>query len=490
MPSHTLASIPALLRRRWDSPAGYREVLALAGPLVLSTSTMTVQQFINRVFLSWYSPESLAASLPAGTLSFTIICFFIGTASYANTFVAQYHGAGQPGRVAAAVWQAIRLALISALVITPVALAARPLFDLAGHPAAVRDLECSYFRILTFGGAFAVLSSATSAFFTGLGRTRTVMWVNVSATVLNIGLDWCLIFGHWGLPQLGISGAAYATVISQAVGAAAFLVLFLRRPQRREYDTWGQRGYDRELFWRLVRFGAPSGLHFMLDLLAWSLFVLLVGRLGITELGATNLAFQVNNVVFLPMIGFAIATSTLVGQRLGENRADLAATTTWSAFHLTFSYMSFIALLYVVVPDVFVLPFGARAEPGQFAALRSMATIMLRFVAVYSLFDAVNLIFSAALKGAGDTLFMMVASSTLGVGLMVVPTWYICRDGHGSVWAAWAFLTAFIVILAFVFLWRFLQGRWRTMRVTEFVPTPPYPTYPHPDVPVTEVEMT
>jgi MATE family multidrug resistance protein len=477
------------LRRRWSSPAGYREVLVLAGPLVLSTGTSTVQQFVNRVFLSWYSPEALAASLPAGALSFTVLCFFIGTASYANTFVAQYHGARQPERIAGAVWQAIRLSVAAAFIVMPFALAAKPVFDLAGHPLAVRQLECDYFRILILGGGFTVLSAAVSAFFTGIGQTRTVMWVSVSSTVLNALLDYGLIFGHWGLPRLGIVGAAYATVIAQGLGSVAFLALFLFGAQSREYNVWRTRGFDRPLFVRLLRFGAPSGLHFMLDVLAWSLFILLIGRLGITALGATNLAFQVNSIVFVPMIGFAIATSTLVGQRLGQDRPDLAARTTWSAFHITFTYMTTLAAFYLLAPSLFLLPFGAKADPAQFALLRDTTIIMLRFVAVYSVFDSANLIFSAALKGAGDTLFVMLMSSSLSMSLMVVPTWFICRDGKGSIWAAWTALTVFIVVLAFFFLGRFLKGKWRTMRVTESPHSPPYPTYPNPDLPVTHTEV-
>ena len=489
MPANPFRTSRAYLRDRWHAPAGYREVLVLAGPLVLSTGTMTVQQFVNRVFLSWYSPEALAASLPAGALSFTVLCFFIGTASYANTFVAQYHGSGQPERIASSVWQAIRLSGIAAIVVLPLTLLARPLFDFAGHPMAVRDLECSYFRILVLGGGFAVLSSAVSAFFTGMGRTRTVMWVNVSATALNCLLDYGLIFGNLGMPRLGIVGAAYATVISSGLGSLTFVALFLFGPQSREYNVWRARGFDRELFVRLLRFGTPSGLHFMLDLLAWSMFIMMVGRLGIVALGATNLAFQVNSIVFMPMIGFAIATSTLVGQRLGEERPDLAARTTWSSFHITFAYMSSIAVFYVLTPTVFLLPFGAKADPAQFAILRDTTVILLRFVAVYSIFDSANLIFSAALKGAGDTLYVMLMSSCLSLSLMVVPTWVICHDGTGSIWAAWTCITVFIVVLAFFFVWRFLGGKWKSMRVTGAPIPAAYPTYPHPEVPVTDTEV-
>jgi multidrug resistance protein, MATE family len=476
-------------RGRWHSPSGYREVLALAGPLILSTGTMTIQQFVNRIFLAWYSPEALAACLPAGILSFTVLCFFIGTASYVNTFVAQYHGAGQPQRIAASVWQALYLSLAAGVLVIPVSLLAGPIFTHSGHTPAVAALEASYFRLLTMGGGFVIVAPAVSAYFTGRGLTRTVMVVNIATTLLQMALDYALIFGNLGAPRLGIVGAAYASIIASAAGTFIFLGLFLFGRDRHEYGVWQARRFDRELFGRLLRFGTPSGLHFMLDLLAWSLFVILVGRLGVRELGATNLAFQVNAVVFMPMVGMAIATATLVGQRLGENRPDLAGRTTWSAFHLTMGYMLFFCLLYVLVPHLFLAPFGARANAADFADIEHMAARMMIFVALYSLFDGVNLIFSAALKGAGDTLFLMVTSSSLSFGLMVIPTWLICRDGKGNVWLAWAFLSLFIITLSFCFLGRFLQGKWRTMRVTESFHAPLSPTAAPPDVPVTEAEL-
>lgn len=487
--SPLLARSAAHLRLRFSRPGGYAEVLGLAAPLILSTGTMTVQQFANRVFLTWYSPDALAACLPAGVAAFTLQCFFIGTCSYANTFVAQYHGSDQPHRIAASVWQAVYLGLLGSLAILPLGLLARPLFDLAGHAPEVRELETVYFRLLILGSGFAIIPTALSCFFTGRGCTRTVMWVNISVTLLNVVFDYLLIFGYWGLPRLGIIGAGWATVIASALGMVLFFILFIFGPDGRAYGVWQSRGFDRELFARLLRFGAPSGLHFMLDLLAWSLFIMLVGRLGVVALGATNLAFQINNVVFMPMTGFAIATATLVGQRLGQDDPRLAARTTWSAFEMTFAYMTTLALLYVLIPNVFLAPFGAKADPGQFAAVQQAAVIMLRFVALYSLFDGANLIFSAALKGAGDTLFVMVISSSLGMSLMVVPTWLICHDGKGSVWSAWLALTLFVCVLAVCFIWRFLQGKWRTMRVVE-VPAPPaLSTFAPPDIPTTDVDM-
>ncbi len=454
------------LKAWWRAPSGYREVLALAGPLVLSTGSMTIQQFVDRMFLSWHSETAFAASLPAGLFSFTILCFFIGTASYANTFVAQFYGSGQLSKVASSVWQAVYFTLIATVAVLAFAPLAGGIFRFAGHDPAVQKLEVKYFTIMIYGGGFAVLSSALSCFFTGLGKTMTVMKVNIAATAINIVLDYIMIFGKLGFPEMGIEGAAYATVISSIFACVVLFVTFLNRENNLHYATRREWRFNKSIFLRLMRFGAPSGAQFMLDMISFSLFVMLVGRLGAVELGATTLAFQVNTVAFLPMIGFSIATTTIVGQRLGENKPTLATRATWSAFHLTFIYMTIMAILYVTVPRIFIAPFAAKADPTQFAPMYDMAVIILRFVALYSVFDTMNLIFASALKGAGDTFFVMCLSTGLGMGMMVIPTWIICTYG-GGIYAAWGVLTLFVTVLGFCFLIRFLKGRWRDMRVID-----------------------
>ena len=160
-------------------------------------------------------------------------------------------------------------------------------------------------------------------------------------------------------------------------------------------------------FFALLRFGLPSGVQFFIDMVGFTGFILLVGRLGRNELAATNLAFNVNTIAFMPMIGIGITVSVLVGQALGRNDPALARAGVRSAIDMTLLYMGVVAALCVVVPRLFRLPFAAASAPEQFAAIADLTVVLLRFVAIYTLFDAGNIIFSSAIKGAGDTRFVM-----------------------------------------------------------------------------------
>jgi MATE family multidrug resistance protein len=144
------------LKNRWNREAGYREVLVVAIPLILSTASWSVQHFVDRMFLAWYSPETIAAAMPAGMLNFTLVAIFMGTAGYVSTFVAQYYGAKRFQRIGPALWQGVYMSLIGGVLIMFAIPFAGPVFRLVGHSPQIQQHEVAYFRILCLGGFFTL----------------------------------------------------------------------------------------------------------------------------------------------------------------------------------------------------------------------------------------------------------------------------------------------------------------------------------------------
>ncbi len=445
----------------------------MAVPLILSTSASSVQQFIDRMFLSWYSADAVAAALPAGLVNFAISTIFVGTAGYVNTFVAQYHGAGRPHRIGPSLWQGLYVSAIGGAFLLALAPAAEPLFRFIGHEPAVREGEIVFFRILCYGSFFPIAAGALSAFFSGRGRNWPIAWVNALATAVNSVLNWLLVFGNWGFPEMGIRGSAIATVASGFVTFVAYAVLAFRAADDERYRTLRGWRLEPRLFARLVRYGLPSGVQFFLDVAGFTAFLLMLGRLGTAELAASNIAFNINTLAFMPMIGCGIAVSVLVGQYLGEDRPDLAERSAYSGFHVAMLYMSSIAAAYVLVPGAFIAPFTARADARSFAAIAETVRILLRFVALYSIFDTMTIIFSSAVKGAGDTRFVMVAIGALSVCGLVAPSYVALVALGADLTVGWIIVTAYISLLGLAFFLRFATGKWRSMRVIEPQVVPP-----------------
>jgi len=456
---------------RAESPrlGGSRELLALALPLVVSQSFMTVQVFVDTILLARHDPREMAASLPAVMWFWLVFGLLQVTAGYVSTFVAQYTGAGRPERVGPAVWQGIHFAALAGFLCLLMIPAAPYLIAVAGHTSALQTLEVVYLRCLCLATLPMLVMAAVNGFFAGRGQTWIVLGIEVAGTAVNVALALVLIFGRAGFPELGIAGAGWATVAGSWTSALLALGLFLRPTYRAEFRTLTGWRLERELFGRLMKYGGPAGAQVFLDVLVFHVFVQLVGRLGEAATGATTLTIRLNMVAFLPMMGLGQAVSILVGQRLGADRPDLAERSAYTGLKWVFGYMSGVAALYLLIPGVLVGVFEGDRDPDSFAAVAAIVPTLLACVAVYSVADSVNVTFSFALRGAGDTRFVSLLTFALAWPIMVVPTFVVVRAG-GSIYAAWIFATAYILAMAICFYLRFRTGKWKSMRVIEAAP--------------------
>jgi MATE family multidrug resistance protein len=456
-------------KQHWQREGGGQELLRVAVPLILSSSFLTLQLTIDRAMLSQASSDTVAAAIPAALLYWTPLTLLQNIAGYATTFVAQYTGAGRHQRVGPAVWQALHFSLVAGIAFLAFIPLADQLVALGGHTAAIQALEATYFRCLCFAALPALVVAATNSFFSGRGETWVVLLNDAVGLAVNVVLLYGLVFGHWGLPSLGIAGAGWATVAGSTTSALLALTLFLRPKYRSEFATANWH-FEGELFRRLLRFGFPNGLQWMLDALAFTFFLFLVGRLGDVELAATNIAFSINMVGLLPMLGMGQAVGVLVGQRLGQDRPSVAARSAWTGFWLATVYIGAVAVLYVVTPEALLYFFrsdhDAKAEP-----VARLVPVLLCYAAVYSLFDSMNIVFSFALRGAGDTRFVTVVALSLAWPCMVLPTWAAWYyHWEAPLYWAWGFASFYIIAEGVVFLSRFCAGKWKSMRVIEAAP--------------------
>ena len=456
---------------RWSKPNGYRQVFAISLPLVASMGSITLMQFTDRIFLANYSVDAIAAALPAGIASFTAIAFFMGVANYTNVFVAQYTGARAFRQVGSALWQGIYFSLFSAVLLASLYFISDNLFDLIGHSPDIRALEVTYFNILTLGAGLVVLGSAMACFYTGRGLTWTVMLVHIAGATVNIPLDYCLINGVGPFPELGIVGAGIATVTSSAIIVAILGLLIFGPSNRARFGTWVSRTLDKELFGRLMRYGLPSGMQFFLEIFGITFFIQMLGRLGDLELAASNIVLSIETLSFLPMVGFHIGNATLVGQAIGRGRPEDGVNSTTSALHITVIYMMLVAAVFVFYPRPLLFLFKAGHQtPAQYAEIMDIGVILMRFVAVFCFFDALNLVYSGAIKGAGDTRFIMWTIAALSLGVMIAPVYIAVQVMGAGLYTAWTLATIYISALGLAFMLRYRQGKWKKMRVIEAQP--------------------
>ncbi len=456
---------------------GSRELLGLAWPLILSNGVVTAQLTLDRMMLSWHGRDDVAAAFQTAMLFWLPFGLLQATAAYTATFVAQYTGAGRPGRVGPAVWQGVHFSVATGLMFLGLWWAAPWYVGLGGHSPAAQALEVAYLRPLCFVALPGLVTATLSGFFSGRGEPVAVLVINAVGTAVNVALAYVLIFGRFGLPDLGIVGAGWAAVAGAWASAGLAFALFLRKPFRDRFGTLAGWRPEAELFRRLLKYGGPAGVMMAVDVLAFTLFTVYVGRLGTAAAAATGIAVTLNLSGYLPTIGMGQAVAVLVGRRLGEDRPDLAAASARRGVGWAVGYMTLMAAVFVLLPRPLVRLFGPDA------AVAGLVPRLLALVAAYSLADAVSVVVSGALRGAGDTRFVTGVAFGLAVPVMVVPAWLVVEYGTagtlgawadragGQLYLAWAFATLYIILVAAVFALRFRSGRWRAMRVIEPTPT-------------------
>ncbi len=410
----------------------------------------------------------MAGAFSASIAWFAVASLPLGICTYANTFVAQYDGARQQSRIGVVIWQAVWIALGCSLLFLAVLPVAPWLFGKAKHDPEILAAEIKFFQIMCAGGPAILISQSIASFYSGRGQTWVMMIVEATIDVICIVIDYCWIFGHFGFPAWGVAGAASATVVCLWLKALIYLILFLQPRYRERFGTITGFRWDGALVRRILYFGGPSGIQMLLDVTGFTMFVVLVAQLGGVAAEATSMAFSVSSLAFMPIYGLHIATSVLVGERLGENRDDLAANVTITSLQIALGYMTFISLLYLLVPSIFLTGFFSHdaGSAANHEEVREVAALLLKFVAAYNLLDATQMIFVGSLKGAGDTRFLLFVSLVLatllaGFSYLSVEVW------HLNVFGCWALIVFWCLIAAVTYVIRFRLGKWRQMRVIE-----------------------
>ncbi|MDR1040325.1 MAG: MATE family efflux transporter [Deltaproteobacteria bacterium] len=451
---------------------GYREVLALSLPLVASTLSSSAMMFTDRLFLSRYSLDSIAAALPAGVMKFMLTAFFFGTVSYTGIFAAQYVGAGRPRRAADSLWQGLYLSLIFGIGLYSLYFLGPWIFGLSGHPQEVVELELVYFRVLVLGTPVELMMVTTGSFLSSVGRARAVMWVNILGTAVNVPLDYLLIFGvEVGgivvIPPLGVLGAALATVFAWLFAFALLSCLAFGGAMERSHGTRSSRRFDWGLMRRVIRFGLPSGVQFLMEVFSFTLFAFAAGRLGGEILAANNIVLSLESMSYIPMLGVGQAVSILVGQSVGRGDPAEGREAAVTGIVLVTLYICVILYAFLAYSGPIIGAFMPRGtDPAAMARIVALGTVLLRFVLLYSFFDGVYICCFGAVKGAGDVRFLMWAMGLWGIVLFVGVAALFMLD-VATIYSLWAVMVAYVLLLTFTGYWRFRSGKWMSFRVIE-----------------------
>lgn len=446
-----------------------RQTLAMALPIVLSQGCETAMVFTSRMFLSRLDPELMNAAMGGGLMAFMMISFVIGLIGYSTALVAQYLGAGRKGNCSLVVTQA----LLFCVCVYPLVLAARPLVyavfeGMHLEPAQLAPQKL-YFDIIVWGALLPLFRGCLASFFSGIGKTSIVLIASGVALAVNAGTNYVLIFGHCGMPALGIRGAALGALIGSASGLAVLLAAYLRHKTRIEFSIGQSFRFDRETARKLIRYGSPTGLEMFSGFMAFNAMVLIFHSCGAVVATAATIMLNWDMVSFVPLIGFEIAVTSMVGRFMGGRRPDSAHRAVVSGMRLGQLYSVVIIFLFLFLPTALVQVFRPQGTSSIFLESVPTAVLMLRLTTIYVVTNAAFVVFIGALRGAGDTFWAM--SIAIGAHWMMVAVLAVALKGlrlpAAAGWAA--IIGVFLLFFALVYR-RYRQGKWRSLRVVESAP--------------------
>ena len=452
------------IRQQYAKPGGIQELLFLALPMIISTSCDGIMTFTDRLFLARVNSAQMNASLGGGVSLQVLMFFFVGLIGYSTALVAQYFGANERQNSAKASFQAMLVALAAWPVILAFTPFAESFYRMMGIPAAQIGFQVEYVNILAWGSLFGLLRYALGCYFTGIGKTKIVMKATLLAMVVNVVLDYILIFGKLGFPAMEIRGAAIATISGSFCAVCVLLVAYFRKENRQEFHISQSFHFDWKIMKKLLYYGYPAGLEMFLNFMAFSAMVSLFHAKGEVVATATTIMFNWDLVSFIPLLGIEIAVTSLVGRYMGACRPQVAHRAALSAIKIGVVYSTVILFLFVLIPEVLTRVFAPSIASELFEQAVPIATLMIRIAALYVLVEALVVALVGALRGAGDTHFTMIAS--VASHWLFVPILYLSLNVFNfSIGLSWFLLVLFFFMFSSVLYFRFRSGRWKKIRV-------------------------
>jgi MATE family multidrug resistance protein len=438
-----------------------RLLLLISLPNVASTAAETALSFVDFFIVSYLGAPAQAAVQSGGLVFFTVFAFLLGMMACVSTMVSQSLGAKRPRDCSSYAWQGVWVSVAYGLIGVAVWPIVPAFFAWTGHAPDVQVMEVGYTRIRMLSLGMAGMSCAIGHFFIGVHRPLINAVSVVMSNVVNGFLSYGLVLGAWGLPEMGVEGAAMGSLISSALRALLLVVAMCFSRKTAEFEAVSTAGLDWDRMRRLVAVGWPAGLAFFCDISAWAVFmVVIVGSFGTLHMAAMSICWRYVELSFMPAVGIGLAVSAVVGKAMGEGRPELARRRAALGAAMNMAYMGTVGVAFVLFGPS-MMGFFSGEE-----AVISLGTRLMLFAAAFQLFDAIAINYSNALRGAGDTKWPAVAGALLAWSIMVGGGLVVSRTlPQLGALGPWSMATTFVFAIGITLWIRWRGGVWKHLDV-------------------------
>lgn len=429
-------------------------------PLIGSHLAQMALHVTDTVMVGWYGVVPLAAVVLGASSFFIIFVVGSGFAKAVMPMVAAALGRDDEAQVRRDTRMGIWLSIIYGLVVYPIFWWSEPILLALGQQAEVAAMAQDYMRIAGLGMVPALIVTVLQSYLSALHRTQVVLWVTLVAVLVNIGVNWALIFGNAGFPEMGARGAAVATVVVQVLSLVALALYAHLLPDLRRFHLF-------QRFWRpdwhamgqVFRLGVPIGLTGLAEGGMFQASALMMGWIGTVELAAHGIALEVAALTFMLHVGLSSAATIRLARFDGQGDREALRQAAKVAVVISFGVAVASVTLFLSIPEPIVALFLDLSKPES-AAILAYGTVLLGVAALFQLADGMQVMALGLLRGVKDTGVPMWLAA-VSYWLIGIPCSYLLAFplGFGGV-GLWLGLVIGLVCAAASLMWRF----WRLVR--------------------------
>lgn len=425
--------------------------------MMLGNLLQNAFNIVDMIFVGKLGPSAIAAVTISGVMLGFVFVIIIGVNMGTVAMVARFIGAKRKPEAENVAMQSIFIGLFCYAAIAIIGYPVAPsILKMLGASKDVVLRGTPYIRIMFLGSLSIIFSIILSSVLRAAGDAITPLIVLAISTVLNIGLDPCLIFGLWRFPRLGVAGSALATVIARGIGVLILFWIFLHGHSLIHLRMKNAK-MDFFTMWRIIRIGFFASLQGILRNSSRLVLMPIIASYETFAVAAYGISMRLQMIVMMPAFGLATAASTLVGQNLGAKEPKRAERTAWITVGIGAAIMIFLGIIYIILPKTILGIFNK--DPGVI----KVGVTCLRIMAVSYGFIGLAIILSRALNGAGDTVSPMVTTAIgllgLRVGLSLLFSWKLGLIG------IWIGIASSSVIQGLMVAFWFNTGRWKSKEV-------------------------
>lgn len=430
-----------------------RAVAALGLPLVGSHVAQFSITLTDALMLGWYDVTVLAAQVLGGTLFFVLFLFGSGFAWAVMPMVAEAEAAGNDTQVRRVTRMGLWLSVLFAAATMPLFLYAGPIFRALGQEEKLIPMAAQYLAVQGWSIFPALLVMVLKSYLSALERAGVVLWITLGAVAVNVVVNYALIFGTWGAPELGILGAAIASLVVNLV-SALLMILYCVWVHPRHVLFQRLWRPDWEAFGAVFRLGWPIGLTNLAEVGLFAASSVMMGWLGAVPLAAHGIALQIASITFMVHLGLSNAATVRAGQALGRHDGLGLRRGARVTIAMSFGFALITVAAFLLIPEPLMSVFMSPDDPDR-AAVLAIGVWLLAAAALFQLVDAGQVIGLGLLRGLQDTQvpMWMAAISYWLVGLPVSYLFGFVLDLGGP--GIWLGLAMGLAVAAVFMMWRF-----------------------------------